>query len=147
MLHKLLREKRRPPEHVVTINPTMIFGPDGLVLGAGTILLKIDGPRRSQSLQGREMRVLALLSAFHDRPTASSVLRNIERAVKAWSEGDACLAYIHLAHADLHPPQDPWSGAYRMEMAAHAMRCGASPRAVFEALSLSADYIDTLEKA
>lgn len=83
----------------VSVNPAMTFSPDGLVLGAGTVIVPMEGTRRLQSLQGQEARILALLSAFYDRPTALSALGNIERAAKAWSEGDASLACIYLAHA------------------------------------------------
>jgi hypothetical protein len=93
------------------------------------------------------MRLLALLSAFHGRPTAPSVLRNIERAAKAWREGDDCLAYIHLAHAGMSRPQDLQSAAYRLEMAQFAMKYGASSRTVLKALHLDARYIEAIEKA
>jgi hypothetical protein len=129
------------------IRPTMTFTPEGLVLGVGTVLLEMNGPRRPQSSRGQEVRLLALLSAFHSKPIAPSVLRNIERAAKAWNKGDDCLAYIHLAHTGLSQPQDLPSGAYRLEMAHRAVKQGASPHAVFKALHLDARYIAAVEKA
>lgn len=116
------------------------------MLGAGTVIVPMDGLRRLQKLRGQEARVLALLAAFHGKPAARSTLGNIERAAKAWSEADVCLAYIHLAHAGLLPPQDLRSGAYRLDMAHCAMRCGAPPRAVLKALRLDARYIEAIEK-
>ena len=145
MLDQQLRDKWR--ERAAPIWPTMTFASEGLVLGAGTILLQMNGPRRLQSLRGQEVRLLALLSAFHGKPTAPSALLNIERATKAWNEGDGCLAHIYLAHAGLSWPQDLQLGAYRLEMAQCALKHGASLRTVFEALHLDARYIAAVEKA
>jgi hypothetical protein len=117
------------------------------VLGAGTIIVPADTPRRLQSLQGQEARVLALLSAACGKGVAPSVLGNIERAAKAWGEGDDCLAYIHLAHARLPTHHDLRAGARRLFMARCAMMAGAPPRDVFKALHLDARYIDEIEKA
>lgn len=136
MLHEQLLGKWHAREYAMPIQPTMTFTPEGLVLGAGALILRAEGPRQLQSLRGREARALALLSAFHGKPTAQAVLWNIERAAKAWREGDGCLAYIHLAHAGLSRPQDLLSAAYRLEMAQCAMKCGATPRAVLKALHL-----------
>ena len=44
----------------------MIFTPQGLVLGAGTILVPAEGIRKLESLNGREQQVLALLSAAYN---------------------------------------------------------------------------------
>jgi hypothetical protein len=41
----------------------MIFTPQGLMLGAGTILVPAEGFRKLKSLRGQEQQVLALLSA------------------------------------------------------------------------------------
>jgi hypothetical protein len=146
VLEQQLRGKWHTRECAMPIQPTMTFAPEGLVLGAGTVLLQTDGPRQLQSLRGQEARLLALLSAFRGRLTAPSALLNIGRAAKAWREGDNCLAYIYLAHTSLSRPQDLQSAAYRLEMAQCAMKHGASPRAVFKALRLKAHYIDAVEK-
>lgn len=147
VLHKKLREDRPMRQRTEPLNPALTFSLEGLVLGAGTVLLEMDGRRRPQRLQGQELRLLALLSAFHGKPTAPSALQNIGRAAKAWSEGDDCLAYVHLAQAGLSPPQDFRLAAHRLEMAQSAVKHGASPRAVFKALHFDARYIDAVEKA
>lgn len=98
-------------ERNVPLSTVLNFAPEGLVLGVGTVLLRAEGPRRLQSLAGREAQVVALLSAAYGRAVTPSVLGNIERAAKAWREGDDCLAYMHLAHGRLgelqHPPTPP----------------------------------------
>jgi len=116
------------------------------MLGAGTILVPAEGIRKLQSLKGREQHVLALLSAAYGTAVAPSVLGNIERAAKSWSEGDDFIAHLHLAHSGLHSLADLANAALRLRMAKGALDHGASPRAVFEALHLDARYIDTLEK-
>ena len=117
MLDKQLRQVRNARERAVPISQVLNFAPEGLVLGAGTVLVAANGVRRLRSLHGQEMRVLALLSAAYGRAVAPSVLGNIGRALKCWSEGDDCLAYIHLVHAGLPEFQDPNEAACRLFMA------------------------------
>jgi hypothetical protein len=74
------------------------------------------------------------------------VLGNIERAAKAWGEGDECLAYIHLAHARLPELLNPAEAARRLFVADGFMKAGTSPRAVFQALGFGGPYIDAVEK-
>jgi hypothetical protein len=147
VLYEQARDESHVRECAGPIYSTMTFVAEGLVLGAGTVIVPTEGSRRLESLRGQEARILALLSAFYDGPTAPSALGNIERAAKAWREGDICLAYIHLAHAVVSRPRELRSGAYRLEMAQCALKCGSSPRAVFKALHLDARYIAAIEKA
>jgi hypothetical protein len=123
----------------------MIFTPQGLMLGAGTILVPAEGARKLKSLKGQEQQVLALLSAAYGTAVAPSVL-GIERAAKSWSEGDDFTAHIHLAHTGLRALDDFPRAAHRLRMAKGGLDHGASPRDVFEALHLDARYIDALEK-
>ncbi len=146
MLHEQLSKAWQARKRVVPISPTLNLTPDGLVLGAGTVMVLADGPRRLRSTQAQETRVLALLSAAFGKAIAPSVLGNIERAAKAWSEGDDCLAYIHLAHAGLRELQDPYEAARRLFIVEGFMKAGTSPRAVCEALHLGTVYINLLEK-
>lgn len=146
MLHEQLRNAWRARERAVPISPAMHFASEGLILGAGTVVVAAEGSRRLRSLQGQEARVLTLLSAAYGRAIAPSVIGNIERAAKAWSEGDDCLAYIHLAHTGMREPQDPYESARRLFIVDGFMKAGTSPRAVFDALGLGAAYADTIEK-
>jgi hypothetical protein len=118
----------------------------GLVLGAGTVLVAATAPRRLSSLQGQEARVLALLASAYGKPIAPSVLDEIERAAKAWREGDDCLAHIHLAHTGLHPFHDAQTAAYRLFLADGALYAGASFRDVLKAFHLDIRSIDAVEK-
>jgi hypothetical protein len=147
VLYKQLREEWHTRESAVLIRVAMTFAPEGLVLGAGTVLVPADGIRGLKSLQGQEQRILALLSAAHGKAVPPSVLGNIERARKAWSKGDHSLAYIHLAHARLQAPEDARSAACRLFIADSAISAGVSPRAIFQALKIGNSYIDFVEKA
>lgn len=127
------------------ITPVLTLTTDGLVLGAGTVIVAATAPRRLNNLHGQEAGVLAILAAAYGKSIAPSVLGNIERAAKAWREGDDCLAHIHLAHTGLRPVDDV-RAAYRLFLAEGAMREGASARDVLEALHLDVRDADVFEK-
>jgi hypothetical protein len=146
VLHEQLRNAWHARKRIVPISPVLNLTPEGLVLGAGTVMIPADAPRRLRSLRGQETRVLALLSTAYGKAVAPSVLGNIERAAKAWSEGDDCLAYIHLAHARLPTLQDPVDAAHRLFIVDGFLKAGASPRDVFEALHFGGAYIYAVEK-
>jgi hypothetical protein len=146
VLHEQPRDGAFARQGVTFASPAMIFTPQGLMLGAGTILVAADGPRKLSSLKGREREVLALLAAAYGTPIAASVLDGIARAAKCWSEGDDFTAHIHLAHTGLRALDDLPSAAYRLRMAKGVLDHGGSPRSVFEALRLDPRYIDALEK-
>jgi hypothetical protein len=147
MLHEKLEEAWQARRRAVSISPILQFTPQGLVLGAGTVVVAADGSRQLESMQGREAHMLALLCAAQGKAIPPSVIGNIKRAAKAWSEGDDCLAYIHLAHARLPTPVDLDESAHRLFIVDSFMKAGTRPCAVFEALRLSPQYIDAVEKA
>lgn len=45
MLHEQLPGKWHAREYAMPIQPTMTLTPEGLVLGADTLILRADGPR------------------------------------------------------------------------------------------------------
>ncbi len=140
------RVAARAGESTFPISTVMHLASEGLVLGAGTLVVAADAARRLSSLRGQEARVLALLSAAYNRAVPPSVLGNIERAAKSWREGDDSLAYIHLAHAGLPELQDPREAAHRLSLADELMKAGGKPRAVFEILNLDDTFINVVEK-
>ncbi len=141
-----LREAWHARERAFPIHPALHLAPQGLVLGAGTVLVRAERERRLASLDGQQARVLALLSAAHGKAVAPAVLGNIARAADAWRKGDDCLAYIHLAHARLPALQDSYEAARRLFLAEGFLDAGGSPRAVFKALKVEEAYIDAFEK-
>jgi hypothetical protein len=146
LLDHQLRNAWRFRERAFPVTSQPCFTSDGLTLGAGTVLVAAEAERRLKNLRGEESRVLALLSAAYGKAVAPSVLGNIERAAKAWRDGDDGLAYIHLAHAGLPQPADPTEAACRLFIADRFMKAGAQPRTVFHALALDPAYIDAVEK-
>jgi hypothetical protein len=74
VLHEHLRDAWSMRKRTVPISPALHFSPDGLVLGAGKILLPAEGHRRLAKLDGQQARLLALLSATYGRAIAPSVL-------------------------------------------------------------------------
>jgi hypothetical protein len=130
----------------VPLTPALTLTSDGLILGAGTVLVAAAVPRGLSSLKGQEARVLTLLAGAYGKAVAPSVLINIERAAKAWRDGDDCLAHVHLAHTGLHPFANVQAAAYRLFVTEGALRAGAFPRDVLKALHLDARYIDAVQK-
>jgi hypothetical protein len=146
VLSERLREAWSVRKRTVPISPAPHFSPQGLILGVGTILLPAHAQRRLASVEGQEARLLALLSATHGRAIAPSVLGNIERAAKSWRDGDDCLAAIHLAHARLPQPDDPYEAARRLFVTDAFIKAGTSPFEILRALGLDESYVDTVEK-
>jgi hypothetical protein len=146
VLEEQLRDAWQRQARNVPIQSVLHFTPEGLALGAGTVLVPADGNRRLQKLKGQEPRILALLSAAYGKAVSPTVLGNIERAAKCWHEGEDCLAYIHLAHMRLSEPSDPYGSARCLFTADALMKSGTSPRAILKALRFDAAYIDAVEK-
>ena len=128
MLKEQSRQDWSTRERGVPTSEAPRFEREGLVLGAGTVLIGADGTRRLKSLKGHEAHMLALLSAAYGRAVAPSVLGGIERATKAWNAGDDCLAYMYLAHAaGLGCLPDLQAAANRLFIADCAMTNGDRP--------------------
>jgi hypothetical protein len=126
--------------------PGNYFSPDGLALGAGTILLPAVGPRHLADLQGEEARLLALLAATYGKAISPSALGSIERAAKSWHEGDDIAAVIHLAHASLPRPVDPGEEARRLFITDAFIKTGTSPFEILQSLGLDGSYVEWVEK-
>jgi hypothetical protein len=135
MLVERLRKEWDARKYVVPIDPNPRFAPEGLVMGAGTVLAPADAKGGLRSLNGQEGRVLALLSAAYGRAAEPSVLSAIDRAGKRWKDGEDCLALIHLALAGLRRLDDP-EAARRLFMADGLMNSGIEPDVIARALDL-----------
>jgi hypothetical protein len=142
-----LREAWHARERAFPIYPVLHLAPEGLVLGAGTVLVPVQEARQLTSLDGQEARVLALLSAAYGKAVAPAVLGNIARAADAWRRGDDCLAYIHLAHSRLPALQDSYEAARRLFVVEGFLEAGGNPRGVLAALGVDAAHIESFEKA
>ena len=100
----LLRKGWRERGGASPIEPVMALREDGLVLGAGTVLVKRapgGGGCTRLALDGAEERLLALLAVAYARAVAPNIIGNIRRAARDWADGDDCMALIHLARGGL----------------------------------------------
>jgi hypothetical protein len=146
VLHERLWRAWSVQKRSVPISPAMYFSPDGLALGAGTILLPAVGPRRLADLQGEEARLLTLLAATYGKAISPSVLGGIERAAKCWHEGDDMAALDHLVDAGLPPPVDQAEEARRLFVTDAFIKAGTHPLAILQMLGLDAAYVEIVAK-
>ena len=113
---------------------------DGLMLGAGTVLAKIDylsQPTAGLALdEPAEERLLALLAAAYGWTVERRVLDNIRRALQYWRDGQRHLASIELALTGLPPLTDEHEGPFRLDLADKLVAGGVSPREVIKALDV-----------
>lgn len=88
-------------------------------------------------------RLIALLSAAGGRVVAKSTVEKIRHACALWSQGERCLAQIHLAFLGL-PRQDE-AAVYCLFLADQALAKGVRPADVMKALGFDANVLN-LEK-
>lgn len=98
----------------------------GLVLGAGTLLGKLD----NNALLGEadQERIWMLLTVAYGQEVPLAVLGSLRRVAKHWQGGDKCLAAIHLAQMGL--PEIGEDAAYRLSLAAELIDAGVAPHEV-----------------
>jgi len=146
MLAERLSKAWRTRQATVPIDPAMTFAPEGLVLGARTVLAPAatDGDRWTIRLEGSEARLAALLAAAHLRPVTPEALNHIRKAAERWNEGDAGLAQVHLALSRLGPLDAP--GAQRLFLADELLKAGTPPDVILRALNPSPSAPEPLGK-
>jgi hypothetical protein len=116
----------------------MAFGPEGLTLGAGTVLAPLEDLSSADLPDGRtEARLCALLSAAYRRPIGSQAVRYIRRGAMSWCDGDKAMAAMHLAMTGLTPLRDVKGAARRLFMADALMTAGTGPETILRALDLT----------
>ncbi len=105
--------------------PRLELDGGGLVLGAGTILVKsMRGVGRARLVLDDSF-VMALLATAYERPIAPYVLQKIRRAAALWNEGEKVLAQIHLAYVDL--PVCDEAATIRLFLAEESIAAGVTP--------------------
>jgi len=119
------------------MTPVMAFGPDGLTLGAGTVLAPVEDLEAAEAPGGLdEARLFALLSAAYRQPIKPQALRYIRRGAASWRAGDKAMAAMHLAMTGLMPLRDMKGAARRLFMADALMKAGTEPDVILRALDL-----------
>jgi hypothetical protein len=106
------------------IQGRMTLTGQGLVLGAGTLLAKLDD--KALPIEAGQERIWTLLSVAYGHEVPLAVLGSLRRVAKHWHGGDKCLAAIHLAQMGL--PGIGEDAAYRLSLAAELIDAGVAPR-------------------
>jgi hypothetical protein len=140
-----LEKAWRDQAGVAPLSPGMAFGPEGLTLGAGTVLASVDG--LTEADERDEARLYALLSAAYRQPIGPQAIRYIRRGAASWRAGDEAMAAMHLAMTGLMPLRNVKDAARRLFMADMLMKAGTGPDVILRALDiLGADGEDALTR-
>jgi len=146
MLAERLGKAWRTLQASVPIDAEMKFAPEGLVLGAGTVLAPTDAGGATIRFDGREARLVTLLSVAHLRPVTPNALNHIRKAAERWGEGETSLAEVHLALSRLAALDEPWPAAQRLFLTDELLKAGVEPETVLKALDLDPSTLDSLAK-
>ena len=94
---------------------------DGLMLGAGTCLLRSYEDPAAETGE----RLLAILSAIGPRDVDRAVLGHVDASRRHWRRGDNALAQLRLVYAGL--PTVDARGGFHAFLADRVLACGLSP--------------------
>ncbi len=109
-----------------------------LVLGAGTLLAKLDD--KALPIEADKERIWTLLAVAYGEKISRAVLGSLRRVANHWRGGDKCLAAIHLAQTGL--PDIGEDAAYRLSLAAELIDAGLAPRELAQELGFSLVQFD-----
>ena len=110
----------------------------GLVLGAGTLLAKLDD--NALPIEADQERIWTLLSVAYGEKISPAMFGSLRRVAKHWHGGDKSLAAIHLAQMGL--PDIGEDAAYRLSLAAELIGAGVAPRELARELELNPIQFD-----
>jgi hypothetical protein len=119
------------------LHPHPVLTPAGLVLGAGTLLVKRSANAWApQALDVDAGRLLALLAIAYGGPhtaeRARHILAKVEAAGRAFAANEAVQAAIHLAHVGLGALPDAEATAHRLFLAETLLDDGMAPNALMK---------------
>jgi hypothetical protein len=130
----------------IPVDALMRFSDEGLVLGAGTVLVACGASERDISVDPSEPRLRALLTVAHlGRPTKSAVA-HLRKAADCRREGQDALAAMHLVLSRLDRLAEPEADAHRLFLADGLMRGGVDAHAVVAAIESLALGFGRLQK-
>jgi hypothetical protein len=127
------------------IDPIMKFTAEGLILGAGTVLVR-SSSGRDIPIDRFEPRVRALLAAAHLQPPSAESLGHLRKAAERWREGDDDLAAIHLALSRIGRLAEPEVDAHRLFLADGLLKDGIEPDAIVAAIEAGGPAFERLQK-
>jgi len=135
MLADELRKEWRERRASTAIDVVMRLADEGLVFGAGTVLVAAGESRRDVSIDPLEPNLSALLTAAHLRTPTFTGLMHLRKAGECWRGGDEALAAMHLALSGLDRLSRPEADAQRLFLADRLLRAGFGPDVIVGAVS------------
>ncbi len=97
-------ERRTRPGRV---SPQMAITGEGIVLGPGTVLARMETDARNRPRLGFDPRgAAAILCTVLELPVGPHLLGKVRRAAELWNAGEPALAQFHLIFAGLPPCGD-----------------------------------------
>ena len=130
----------RPPAQV---HPAISIGDDGLVCGAGSILVRMahaGGPRLM--VEDDAARLIAMLSAaFNRRVSAAEIVPHVSAAAEHWAHGQKAVANFRLTFARLPRLRD-LADADRLRLAEVLLDHGVPPDALMKELGFGIASLD-----
>jgi len=123
-------ERRTRPGRV---SPQMAITGEGIVLGPGTILARMEVDARNRARLVLDPRgAAAILCTALEQPVGPHLLGKMRRAVELWNEGEHALAQFHLIFAGLPPCADE-GAQLRAFVAEKMLDAGVSPDVLLKA--------------
>lgn len=129
-----------------SVESVMRFADVGLVLGAGTVLLRAGPSRPETTIDVSDPRLLALLAAAHLRSPTALGLAHIGKAANRWREGNNDLASMHLALSGLGRLERPSADAHRLFLADRLLDDGVGAETIIKALDLNVSTSEGVSK-
>ena len=124
-------------------HPAISIGDDGLVCGAGSILVRMaraGGPRLM--VEDDAARLVAMLSAaFNRRVSAAEIVPHVSAAAEHWARGDKAIANFRLTFARLPRLRDA-ADADRLRFAEYVLDRRFSPDALMKELGFGTASLD-----
>jgi hypothetical protein len=128
------------------VDPVMKFTAEGLVLGAGTVLIPSGGSGRERVIEPVEPKLRALLTAAHLGQPSMLALGHLRKAVERWSEGEDRLAAMHLALSRVDHLERPVADAQRLFLADGLLKDGIEADVVIAAITAGGPAFEQLQK-
>ena len=136
MLVERLRKEWHAREAASDLHEALCLKSEGLVLGAGTVLVRMAGG--STNADCDDDRLKALLSVAYGKPVANRAIGHVKAAALRWRDGETARATLHLALSRLASLDNPSEAARRLFMADGLMHAGVMPAAILDGLDIEA---------
>ena len=134
MLAERMDEAWRARRDSIEVDSVIRLTDEGLVLGAGTLLMTSSEARSGRSIEAAEARLCTLLAAAHLRQPTAQAINHVVKAAQRWSEGHEGLATMHLALSGLARLERPEADAHRLFLADALLKAGVNASAITDAV-------------